>query len=68
MAKPLADPLRPHEEAVALPAGFDAEVWFIGRIHTPWARRNDCPKRGDPESGPRGTEVAPISRTGLRRC
>lgn len=52
MTKPLADPLRPFEEAVALPAAFDAQVWFIGRIHTPWTQRSDCPKRGDAEGGP----------------
>ncbi|TCO73243.1 SAM-dependent methyltransferase [Rhodovulum euryhalinum] len=46
------DPMRPHEECVHLPGGFDAGVWFIGRIRTPWARREDCPKRGDPENGP----------------
>ena len=47
-----ADPLRPHEEAVATPAAIDAGVWFIGRIRTPWTRREDCPTRGDPEDGP----------------
>lgn len=46
------DPLRPHEQAVPVPAGFDAQIWFIGRIHTPWARREDCPRRGDAEHGP----------------
>lgn len=52
MTETLADPLRPHEEAVALPEGFDAGLWFIGRIRTPWASRGDCPKRGDVEAGP----------------
>ena len=47
-----ADALRPHERAVTVPAGFDAHLWFIGRIHTPWERRGDCPRRGDPEGGP----------------
>lgn len=46
------DPLRPHELAVIPPAAFDAGVWFIGRIRTPWTRREDCPKRGDAEAGP----------------
>lgn len=52
MTETLADPLRPHEEAVALPDGFDAGLWFIGRIRTPWQQRHDCPRRGDIENGP----------------
>jgi tRNA-Thr(GGU) m(6)t(6)A37 methyltransferase TsaA len=30
--------------AVALPPQFDAGLYFIGRIQTPWRRREDCPK------------------------
>ena len=52
MTETLADPLRPHEEAVALPGAFDAGLWFIGRIRTPWKQRSDCPRRGDIEAGP----------------
>ena len=44
--------MRPGEEAVPLPAATDAGVYFIGRIRTPWASRAECPKRGDPISGP----------------
>jgi tRNA-Thr(GGU) m(6)t(6)A37 methyltransferase TsaA len=36
--------IRPGEEAVELPKATDAGVYFIGRIHTPWTRREDCPK------------------------
>lgn len=36
--------IRPGEEAVELPAKADAEVYFVGRIRTPWTRREDCPK------------------------
>lgn len=36
--------IRPGEVSVELPAAFDAGLYFIGRIHTPWARREDCPK------------------------
>lgn len=46
------DALRPHELAVSPPPDFDAQLWFIGRIHTPWTRRGECPRRGDPENGP----------------
>jgi tRNA-Thr(GGU) m(6)t(6)A37 methyltransferase TsaA len=38
------DGLREGEIAVALPARFDAALYYIGRIHTPWKRRDDCPK------------------------
>src|SRR6266480_8154665 len=36
--------IRPGEVATALPERFDASVYFIGRIRTPWTRRDDCPK------------------------
>ena len=36
--------IRPGEIAVALPDAFDAGVYFIGRIRTPWTRRDQCPK------------------------
>jgi tRNA-Thr(GGU) m(6)t(6)A37 methyltransferase TsaA len=38
--------LREGEVAVALPEHFDASLYFIGRIRTPWTRREDCPKNG----------------------
>jgi tRNA-Thr(GGU) m(6)t(6)A37 methyltransferase TsaA len=37
---------RPGEVAVALPARFDAGIYFIGSIRTPWRNRADCPKNG----------------------
>jgi tRNA-Thr(GGU) m(6)t(6)A37 methyltransferase TsaA len=36
--------IRPGEIAVELPEKFDASLYFIGRIRTPWKRREDCPK------------------------
>jgi tRNA-Thr(GGU) m(6)t(6)A37 methyltransferase TsaA len=36
--------LREGEIAVDLPGRFDASLYYIGRIHTPWTRREDCPK------------------------
>lgn len=36
--------LREGEVAVALPPQFDGSLYFIGRIRTPWTRREDCPK------------------------
>jgi tRNA (adenine37-N6)-methyltransferase len=38
--------IRAGEVAVALPATTDANVYFIGVIHTPWKTRAECPKRG----------------------
>ncbi len=35
---------RPGEVRVALPAGFDAGLHFIGRIRTPFSTLADCPK------------------------
>src|SRR6266536_2811528 len=39
-----ASDIRPGEVAVPLPEHFDAQLYFIGRIRTPWTRREDCPK------------------------
>jgi len=50
--KQQASEMRPGEEAVSLPVATDAGVYFIGRIRTPWPTRADCPRRGDPVSGP----------------
>lgn len=35
--------IRDGEMAVPLPGQFDAQLYFIGRIRTPWTRRQDCP-------------------------
>ena len=37
-------PPRPGEIALDLPASFDAGVYFLGRVRTPWPTRADCPK------------------------
>ena len=36
--------IREGEVAVALPDQFDAHLYFIGRVRTPWTRREQCPK------------------------
>jgi tRNA-Thr(GGU) m(6)t(6)A37 methyltransferase TsaA len=36
--------IRPGEVAVELPDRFDASLYFIGRIRTPWKTRDECPK------------------------
>jgi tRNA-Thr(GGU) m(6)t(6)A37 methyltransferase TsaA len=40
----MSEDVREGEIAVALPDKFDDGVYFIGRIRTPWTRREDCPK------------------------
>lgn len=36
--------VRPGEIAVALPKKFDAGLYFIGRVRTPWTTRSECPR------------------------
>lgn len=38
------DEIRDGEIRIDLPAGFDAGLYFIGTIRTPWRNRADCPK------------------------
>ena len=51
--------IRPGEQATALPEQADASVYFIGRIHTPWQRREDCPKNARESDAVCTLEVAP---------
>ncbi|HEV7260368.1 MAG TPA: SAM-dependent methyltransferase [Bosea sp. (in: a-proteobacteria)] len=43
---------RPGETCAALPDRQDAHLVFIGRLRTPFASRDQCPRRGDAENGP----------------
>ncbi|MBN8966752.1 MAG: hypothetical protein J0H89_15590, partial [Rhizobiales bacterium] len=36
--------IRDGEVSVPLPDHFDASLYFIGRIRTPWKTRRECPK------------------------
>ena len=38
--------IRQNEIAVAAPVPTDAGLVFIGRIHTPWTSRLECPRQG----------------------
>jgi tRNA-Thr(GGU) m(6)t(6)A37 methyltransferase TsaA len=64
--------IREGETAVALPEHFDASLYFIGRIRTPWTRREQCPKNAresdevcalevDPRWAPALTEIESCS-------
>ncbi len=48
---------RAGEEIADLPDEHDAALIFIGRIQTPWATRDACPRQGDLEEGPDCTIV-----------
>ncbi|KAA6187904.1 tRNA (N6-threonylcarbamoyladenosine(37)-N6)-methyltransferase TrmO [Thiohalocapsa marina] len=47
----MPQPIRPGEIAVEVPDAGDACLRFIGRLRTPWQRREDCPRQGD-RAGP----------------
>jgi len=38
--------IRPLEVMVPVSEPDDARLYFIGRIHTPWKERKDCPRQG----------------------
>jgi tRNA (adenine37-N6)-methyltransferase len=40
------DEIRTAERAIEWPDATDAGLIFIGRIHTPWTSRMDCPRQG----------------------
>lgn len=58
--------VRPGEKAVELPAQPDAGVYFIGRIHTPWKKRKDCPKNARGSDAVCTVELDARFRDGLK--
>jgi tRNA-Thr(GGU) m(6)t(6)A37 methyltransferase TsaA len=57
---------RPGEMAIELPVGFDAGVYFIGRIRTPFALLAACPKNTAQSPALGRLEVDPRYRAGLK--
>jgi tRNA-Thr(GGU) m(6)t(6)A37 methyltransferase TsaA len=57
--------LRAGEVAVELPAQFDASLYFIGRIRTPWRQREQCPKNGRESDAVCTVELDPRWAEGL---
>ena len=57
--------LREGEVAVELPAQFDASLYYIGRIRTPWKRREDCPKNARESDAVCTVELDPRWAEGL---
>jgi len=47
------------EVAVELPTAFDASLYYIGRIRTPWKQRKDCPKNARESDAVCTVEVDP---------
>ena len=63
--------IRDGEIAVDLPKEFDASLYFIGRIRTPWTRRQDCPKNARESDAVCTIEVDPRwaqALTGVESC
>jgi tRNA-Thr(GGU) m(6)t(6)A37 methyltransferase TsaA len=58
--------IREGEVAVALPETTDAGVYFIGRIRTPWTRREQCPKNARGSDAACTIEVDPRFVAGLQ--
>ncbi|HUD89064.1 MAG TPA: tRNA (N6-threonylcarbamoyladenosine(37)-N6)-methyltransferase TrmO [Xanthobacteraceae bacterium] len=58
--------LRPGEIAVEPPAQFDASLYYIGRIRTPWPTRDDCPKNGRETDAVCTIELDPRWAEGLK--
>jgi tRNA-Thr(GGU) m(6)t(6)A37 methyltransferase TsaA len=57
--------IRDGEVAIDLPVQFDAGIYFIGRIRTPWTRREDCPKNPRESDAVCTIEIDPRYAPGL---
>src|SRR5947199_5887018 len=63
--------IREGEVAVELPTAFDAGLYFIGRIRTPWKTRDECPKNARESDAVCTVEVDPrwaAALTGVETC
>jgi tRNA-Thr(GGU) m(6)t(6)A37 methyltransferase TsaA len=63
--------IRPGEVTAALPERFDASLYFIGRMRTPWTRREDCPKNARASDAVCTIEVDPrwaAALKGIETC
>jgi tRNA-Thr(GGU) m(6)t(6)A37 methyltransferase TsaA len=58
--------IRTGEVAIPLPERIDAGVYFIGRIRTPWTRREECPKNARESDAVCTLEVDPPYAAGLK--
>ena len=58
--------VRPGEVAIEMPAGFDANLYFIGRIRTPFKTRQECPRNTAQSDAVGRVEVNPRYAAGLK--
>ncbi|HEY7296828.1 MAG TPA: tRNA (N6-threonylcarbamoyladenosine(37)-N6)-methyltransferase TrmO [Xanthobacteraceae bacterium] len=58
--------IREGEVIVELPKGYDASLYYIGRIRTPWTRREDCPKNAREANAVCTIELDPRWAAGLK--
>jgi tRNA-Thr(GGU) m(6)t(6)A37 methyltransferase TsaA len=58
--------IRKGEVAVKLPERFDASLYYIGRIRTPWTDRDNCPKNARESDAICTIEVDPRWAPALR--
>src|SRR5258708_4961802 len=58
--------IRDGEVAVDLPQSFDASLYYIGRIRTPWKQRKDCPKNARESDAVCTIELDPRWADGLK--
>ena len=61
-----ASDIRPGETAVSLPDAYDAGIYFIGRIHTPFKTRDDCPKNSAQSNAVGRVELDPRYVLGVK--
>jgi tRNA-Thr(GGU) m(6)t(6)A37 methyltransferase TsaA len=54
------------EKTVELPEKTDASLYFIGRIHTPWKERKDCPKNARESNAICAVKLDPRWSEGLK--
>lgn len=57
---------RPGERGIDLPQDFDAGLYFIGRVRTPWRNRAECPKNSAESDAPCTIELNPRFAEGLK--
>jgi tRNA-Thr(GGU) m(6)t(6)A37 methyltransferase TsaA len=57
--------LRPGESVIDLPASYDAGIYFIGRIRTPFKTRSECPRSTSASTAVGTVEVDPRYAAGL---
>ncbi len=58
--------VRPGEVEISLPDSFDASVYFIGRIRTPFKSRAECPKSTAQSTAVGRVEIDPRFAAGLQ--